>query len=221
MRGLDLCCGAGGCSVGYARAGFDMTGVDNEPHPDYPFPFLEADALEVLDDRAFMDAFDFVHISTPCHDHSDLSALSGLDGTGGMLAEARAKLRAWGGLYVMENVEGAPMPGALLLCGSEFGLGASCRDGRFRYLRRHRLFESNVWLMGAGGCVCRGQSTLGVYGTGGGGPMTRGYKAHPEEARTAMGIDWMRREDIAQAIPPAYTEFIGGQLAAVLEESAA
>jgi DNA (cytosine-5)-methyltransferase 1 len=220
VRLLDLFCGAGGCSVGYAAAGFEVTGVDNEPHPDYPFTFLEADALEVLDDRDFLDTFDVVHASPPCHDWSDLAARSGEDGSGRLLFATRAALRAWGGLYVIENVEGAPMPGALRLCGSEFDLWADCADGRRRQLRRHRLFESNVFLMGAGGCHHRGQP-IGVYGTGGGGQMTRGYKGNLTESRQATGAHWMNRSDVSQCVPPRFTQHIGDQLAAVIREAAA
>jgi DNA (cytosine-5)-methyltransferase 1 len=211
LRVLDLFCGAGGCSVGYHRAGFEPEGVDNEPHPDYPFPFHQADALEILADRAFLDRFDLIHASPPCKAFTDLAVLSDTEHPD-LLTPTRELLRQWGGPYVIENVEGAPLPGALRLCGSEFELWAVCRDGTRRQLRRHRLFESNVFLMGAGGCHHKGQP-IGVYGTGGGGRMTRGYKAHPEEARQAMGIDWMKVEDICQAIPPVYTEFIGEQLA--------
>lgn len=216
LRLLDVCCGAGGCSVGYSRAGFEVEGVDNEPHPDYPFRFHLADALEVLADRAFLDRFDAVHASFPCHDFSDLAALSGLDGSGELLARGRGLLRAWGGRYVLENVEGAPLLNPVRLCGSEFGLGADCADGVRRQLRRHRLFESNVWLMGAGGCQHRGQP-IGVYGTGGGGQMTRGYKGNLAESRQATGADWMNRSDVSQCIPPDYTQFIGEQLAAAIE----
>jgi DNA (cytosine-5)-methyltransferase 1 len=222
-RGLDICCGAGGCSKGYTDAGFDMYGVDNEPHSDYPYPFRLGDGIAVLLDLLCgfpidfrgevleLSDFAFIHVSSPCHDFTPLVSLSGEDDTGGLLPRFRWLMQQTGLPYVIENVVGAPLRYPVMLCGSEFGLGANCRDGEYRYLKRHRLFESNVPLMGAGGCRHRGQP-VGVYGTGGGGQMTRGYKAHPEEAREAMGIDWMARKDICQAVPPAMTAFIGEQV---------
>jgi DNA (cytosine-5)-methyltransferase 1 len=219
-RLLDLFSGAGGCSVGYQRAGFEVVGVDIEPHPDYPFQFHVADALDVLATWD-LDEFDVIHASPPCHDWSDLAARSGLDGSGELLDRTRAALLAWGGRYVIENVEGAPLLGPLKLCGSEFDLWADCADGRRRQLRRHRLFESNVFLMGAGGCHHRGQP-IGVYGTGGGGQMTRGYKGNLAESRQATGAHWMNRSDVSQCVPPRFTQHIGEQLlAAITEEHAA
>jgi DNA (cytosine-5)-methyltransferase 1 len=218
MRLLDLFCGAGGCSVGYNRAGFDVTGVDIDPHPDYPYEFIHADAMEVLDQivRGEWGGFDVIHASPPCpaysaitsnkHEHPDL------------VGQVRDALREWGGTYVIENVPGAPLIEPLVLCGEAFGLGATCRDGVYRPLRRHRLFESNVFLMGPG-CACSNRQPIGVYGSGGGGVMLRAggshvtYKGYPEEYGVALGIDWMgRRDDLANAIPPAYTEYIGRQV---------
>lgn len=175
---LDLFCGAGGCSVGYERAGFDVVGVDIEPHSDYPF----------------------------------------------RVEPIRERLQAWGGPYVIENVPGAPLLNPTMFCGAALGLGATCRDGQYRQLKRHRLFESNVPIMSPG-CGCNAKSKLGVYGDGGGGPSTRpsgggGYKGYPEEMREAMGIDWMRRDDLTDAIPPAYTQFIGAQLLERIEAAA-
>jgi DNA (cytosine-5)-methyltransferase 1 len=218
-RLLDLFCRAGGCSVGYDRAGFDVTGVDIDPQPDYPFPFIQADALEVLADPDFLAGYEVIHTSPPCQAYSDLHHLTDTAHPD-LVAPVRAALQAWGGFYVIENVEGAPLTGALRLCGSEFDLWADCVDGVRRQLRRHRLFESNVWLMGAGGCHHKGQP-IGVYGTGGGGQMTRGYKGNLAESRQATGATWMNRSDVSQCVPPAYTEFLGGQLLAALREEAA
>src|SRR4051812_48163082 len=105
---LDTCCGGGGASLGYHQAGFDVVGVDIEPQPNYPFEFHRADALEFVD--AWGWRFDAYHASTPCHDWSDLSALSGLDGSAWLLDEVRSRFVATGKPYVLENVEGAPMP---------------------------------------------------------------------------------------------------------------
>jgi DNA (cytosine-5)-methyltransferase 1 len=237
---VDFFCCAGGASAGYAAAGFDVVGVERapvdgrDPAVDYPFPLHVGDAVQVMDRLLAGGAVRFGHRdvtladcaawvgSPPCHDHSDLAALVGEDGSAELLEQTRARFVASGLPYVIENVEGAPLVAPLLLCGSEFDLWAACRDGRRRQLRRHRLFESNVFLMGAGGCHHRGQP-VGVYGTGGGGQMTRGYKGHPEEVRAALGIDWTAdRWALSQAIPPRFTQHIGEQLlAAITQERAA
>ena len=203
-RLLDLFCGAGGAAMGYHRAGFDVVGVDIKPQPHYPFEFHQADAMTFP-----LDGFDVVHASPPCQDHSSLSSLHRKRGTGWMLAATIKRLAAVP--HVVENVGAADLPGELVLCGSEFGLGAICRDGVRRQLRRHRRFASNRFLMGAGGCAHSGQP-VGVYGNGGGGQMTRGYKAIRSEAAEALGIDWMSKLELSQAIPPAYCEFIGSQI---------
>jgi DNA (cytosine-5)-methyltransferase 1 len=209
-RLLDLFCGAGGAAVGYHRAGFDVVGVDIKPQPRYPSEFVEADALTFP-----LDGFDAVHASPPCQDHSTLSSRSGKHGTGWMLTATLDGLRASGLPWVVENVETAAMPGSLVLCGTEFGL----RSGD-RWLRRHRRFLASFPLWGAGGCSCRKARIGGVYGTGGGGPMTRGFKFDRARAAEALGIDWMTLAELSQAIPPAYTEHIGGFLLDHLREAA-
>lgn len=169
---LDLYCGAGGASVGYHRAGFDVVGVDHRPQPRYPFEFYQADALILMDDLLdgwptsgfasgyMLDEFAAIHASPPCQDHSPLRSVAGEHGTGWMLEATRARLRESGLPYVIENVEAAAMPGSLVLCGTEFGLASGDR-----WLRRHRRFESNVFLLGAGGCQCsRPTPPTGVYG---------------------------------------------------------
>lgn len=213
-RLLDLFCGAGGCSVGYSRAGFDVVGVDIESHPDYPFEMHVADAMSFP-----LDGFDVIHASPPCQDHSALKTLHEANGTAWMLLAIIERLEASGLPWIVENVDAAPLPGSLVLCGSEFGLGAMCRDGVWRQLRRHRRFASNVYLMGAGGCAHKGQA-MGVYGLGGGGQMQHSYKAWRGESAEAMGIDWMAQKDLVQAIPPVFTAFLGEQLLAALERAA-
>lgn len=219
---LDLFCGSFGAGEGYRRAGFDVTGVDlvERPRPE-GVTFVKADALAYLADHG--DEYDAVHASPPCHDWTALASLSGLNGTGSLLPDTLAALDRLGRPYVVENVAGAveAMPGALVLCGSEFGLGAVDRHGVYRVLKRHRLFLSNVLLMGAGGCHCSGRPIVGVYGHGGGGQMTRGYKGTLPESREAMGMPWADRAGVSLAIPPAYTEFIGQQLVEHLDREAA
>jgi DNA (cytosine-5)-methyltransferase 1 len=132
---LDLFCCEGGASTGYHRAGFDQVdGVDCDPQPLYPFTFHRGDATTWP-----LDGYDAVHASPPCNDHSDLATLSGKHGTGWMLRHTIDRLTAWGGPWIVENVESADMPGAITLCGSEFGLEAATKTGR-RVLRRHRQF---------------------------------------------------------------------------------
>lgn len=222
-RLLDLYCGEGGCSEGYRRAGFDVVGVDHIARPRYPFEFVKADALEVLTDRAFLAGFDAVHASPPCQSESALRHRTGIQYLD-LLTPTLAALTAVGDVpWVVENVEGtAKLPGALVLCGSEFGLSAVAHNGERRWLRRHRRFASNVFLLGAGGCSCSGRLIGGIYGDGGGGQQTRGWRYESaDQMRTVMGTPWMTRKGMAQAIPPAYTEHIGAQLLAHLGAVAA
>jgi DNA (cytosine-5)-methyltransferase 1 len=134
-----------------------------------------------------------------------------------MLDATRQRLRATGKPYVMENVEQADMPGSLVLCGSEFGLTTTTeRHGRV-WLKRHRRFECSVFLWGGGGCNCYGKLTVPVYGGGAGGNRVNMRGPGVAQAgREVMGIDWMTRAELDQAIPPAYTEHIGWQVAALL-----
>ena len=153
-RLLDLFCGAGGCSVGYHRAGFDVTGVDIEPHEDYPFEFIQADAMDLLADTALLDTFDVVHASPPCPRYSVATPTNARDDHPDLLQPTLDALTAWGGAWVVENVPGAHMPHPITICGRSMGL---------RYTRRHRLFSSTAPLM-APGCACGTESPYGVTG---------------------------------------------------------
>lgn len=221
-RLLDLFCGAGGAGVGYHRAGFDVTGVDLAPQPRYPFPIFTADALDFLAKHG--QEYDAIHASPPCQAHSSLRALHPDREYPDLVAATRDALLAIGRPWVIENVVGAPMAQSVTLCGSMFNLGAVCRDGAFHQLRRHRLFESSVLLLSPS-CAHRGRP-VGVYGNGGGNegrahlPGVNGYTGSASERREAMGIDWMRRDELSQAIPPAYTEYLGRQLLIAIEHPA-
>ena len=205
---LDLFCGAGGASMGYHQAGFDVTGVDAEPQPRYPFEFIRADAMTFP-----LDGFDAYAASPPCDDHSALAVVNAAKGTGWMLDAALGRFAGLNAPWAVENVEMADMPGSVTLCGSEFGLRSRLDDGREVWLKRHRKFRSNVFLWGAGGCNCHGRPVIGVYGGGAGGPRNgvRG-KGRARAAREVMRIDWMDGDELDRAIPPPYTEFIGAQL---------
>ena len=213
MKLLDLFCGAGGCSVGYNRAGFDVVGVDIEPHADYPFELILADAVKVATDTAFLSQFDVVHASPPCPRYSVATKATGTsDNHPDLVPVMRDLLNAWGGIWVMENVPGAPMPTAVTICGKAMGL---------QWIKRHRLFESNVLLFSPG-CACDNRGTVSVFGHSGEDrrKSAGGVRKHVPiaEVRDLMGVPWMRsRDDIADAIPPAYTEYLGHQLAAHVE----
>jgi DNA (cytosine-5)-methyltransferase 1 len=210
-RLLDLFCGAGGCSVGYARAGFDVVGVDLHPMPHYPFMDVQqADWRAVLADQAFVASFDLVHASPVCKGYTSLRALSDRVHER-EIGEVREALEAAGLPYVIENVVGAraDMRDPVLLCGSMFGLGL---DGAV--LRRHRLFESNLPLAAPGPCECAGRPVVGVYGTGGAWTRTApgggGVKVSGPDAAAVLGVDWTTHQPVlSQMIPPSYTEWIG------------
>lgn len=207
MKLLDLFCGAGGCSVGYARAGFIVQGIDIEPHPDYPYTFVQADAMDVLTDQAYLNTFDVIHASPPCQQYTSAGHLMRAQGNTSnkldLLAPVTQALKEWGGPYVIENVPGAPMLNPAQLCGSSFGLG----------VRRHRLFDSNYLLMSSQ-CEHEKQGRpIGVYGRPNDDIPAGGRTARNlAEGREAMGIDWMRWDDLKEAIPPAFTEYLGTQL---------
>jgi DNA (cytosine-5)-methyltransferase 1 len=223
-RLLDLFAGAGGCSVGYHRAGFDVVGVDIEPHPDYLYALVVDDALEVLGRPAYLAKFDVIHASPPCQAHTTMS--NRWRGKGGaaddwpdLIAEVRDALHQWGGPYVIENVPGArkQLRHPITLHGGMFGLRVD----------RPRLFESNAPLMGY--TAPRAANPVGVYGAKPDGRrlMTRAdgteqrAAASLQEAQAAMGCEWMTDfRDIAEAVPPAYTAFLGAQLADFLKAAA-
>lgn len=209
-RLLDLFCGAGGAAMGYARAGFDVVGVDINPQPRYPFAFHQADAMTFP-----LDGYDAIHASPPCGDHSDLVTLSGEHGTGWMLRHILWTLDKQRVPWVVENVESADMSGyaSVTLCGASFGLSTQSSKGRV-WLRRHRQFATSFPTL-VPACSCRQGPIIGVYGTGDGG-SGRGWKGSFAERQAVMGIEWMNRAELAQAIPPAFTQFIGAQLLAHL-----
>lgn len=214
---LDLFCCQGGAAEGYARAGFDVTGVDIAPQPRYPYRFILGDAASFP-----LDGYHFRHASPPCEDHSVTMGFGMADrGTGWLLQHTIDRFRATTEPWVIENVDSAAtralMPGALMLCGSMFGLGAHDSRGQYRVLRRHRLFLSNVPLTAPRPCTCAGQPVGGVYGHGEQGVNGgRGYGFAAAAARHAMGMPWASRDGTAEAIPPAYTRHIGEQMLAHL-----
>jgi DNA (cytosine-5)-methyltransferase 1 len=224
-RLLDLFCGAGGAAMGYYRAGFEVVGVDIEPQPRYPFEFHQADALDFLRRWTQIRHFDAIHASPPCQGYSRLRHLPWLKGREyPMLIDAtREQLEATGLPWIIENVYDAPLTG-IWLCGTQVGLE----------LLRHRRFESNVLLLipphvphkdvlaSGGASLAKRYAGHGVTGVIK--EINRdslaGHVAGIARARKVMGIDWMKRDELMQAIPPAMTEFLGTQLIRAVEQAA-
>ncbi len=235
FRLLDLFSGAGGACKGYQRAGFYVVGVDIKPQPHYcGEEFHQADALEFC--REHGREFDVIHASPPCQGYTLMRGLGGKAvgrKTPRLIPEVRCLLSATAKVYVIENVQGAPLIDPMKLCGSMFGLG----------VRRHRLFETSIPLSCDLKCNHRGPWPIAVWGDGRPsrqearkrfqGPIAV-YGDHPEDSpihrrgyskphltrraatlkvgQEAMGIDWMTWKELTQAIPPAYCEWIGRQL---------
>lgn len=215
LRLLDACCCAGGASMGYHRAGFDVTGVDIAPRPNYPFTFVQADAIEYI--AAHGHEYDLIHASWPCQATCALTK-----GTNAHLADryvdllppGREAMLATGRPFVIENPEARP---DVTLCGTMFGLP----------ILRHRRFEVHGWTpLAPPHTPHRGRvrgwrhgqyhegEYLAVYGKGGG-------KATVPEMQQALGIDWTDvHEELTEAIPPAYTAFLGEQAAQQLAAGA-
>jgi hypothetical protein len=233
-RLLDLYCRVGGASEGYKRAGFTVYGVDIEPIDDYPFPHFWGDALTVIDillagggitfsngETLYLTDFDAIHASPPCQVETALSKGTNkrlLETYPNLIPPTRDRLELTSVPWVIENVQGSKVRRDLTLCGEFFGLE----------VLRHRYFELGGWSMakpahhkhrGRVAGYRHGEWFTGpyfaVYGDGGG-------KGTVAEWQRAMGIDWTaNRKNIAEAIPPAYAEFIGGGLMTHLERIAA
>ncbi|MCP5058978.1 MAG: DNA cytosine methyltransferase [bacterium] len=209
MKLLDLYCGAGGAAMGYHQAGFDeIIGIDTTPQPDYPFEFIEADALDPY--WWSLGPFDMIHASPPCQGYTPMANRFGSKEPR-LLNETRA-LITYGTHadqpYAIENVIGSGLDG-VTLCGTSFGLN----------LRRHRLFETSFPVWGLHCNHPQDRDTIAVYGKPDGRRLwTRadGTKLHAwssvKEGQEALGIDWTDDwHQIREAIPPAYTEYIGTQ----------
>lgn len=210
-RALDLFCGAGGASMGLHNAGFEVEGVDIEPQTEYPFKFHHADALQFP-----LEGFDLIWASPPCQAHSTLKHRTGKE-YACFIAGIRDRLRRRGGLFIIENVMGAPLEYPTQLCGSSFGLN----------VRRHRIFETSVLCFKLPCNHVAHPEPIDVSGTGARRLGSRsdgkgGNSRKPrnlQEAREAMGIDWMSRRKLSQAIPPAYSEFLGKQVLSIIQRA--
>jgi DNA (cytosine-5)-methyltransferase 1 len=188
--------------MGYHRAGFEVVGVDIAPQPHFPFEFHQADALEYI--REHGQEFDVIHASPPCQAHSSLNALWGRE-YHDHIATTREALEETGKAYVIENVVGAPLNNPLMLCGTMFGL----------YVIRHRLFEVKPPLYFAP-ATCNHDLPVVRCGLR---PRrweqfasVVGHHSDVEYSGMAMGIDWMTQAELSQAIPPAYTEWLGRRI---------
>lgn len=223
-RLLDLFCCAGGAGMGYHRAGFEVVGVDIAPQPRYPFEFHQGDALEFLADHGH--EFDAIHASPPCQAHTALKTMHNAKQHIDLIPDTRALLERIAKPWIIENVMGSTLGSAVMLCGTMFGLGTDDAE-----LRRHRVFESSHVLLGLeckhgrrnvvgvyGGHVRNRKRvrTIGIYGEECRDSRRKHDKSCPDfsiqQGREAMGIDWMTIAELSQAIPPAYTEYLGKQL---------
>jgi DNA (cytosine-5)-methyltransferase 1 len=224
-RLLDLFCGAGGCSYGYAQAGFEVVGVDSEPQPHYPFEFHQADALTYP-----LQGFDVIHASPVCKGYTECNrpnqrSTITKDAYPKLIDNVRERLLATGSPYIIENVMGAKhdLNATLMLCATMFGLP----------MERERLFEignTDLFILPPGPCNHKIAhiSVVGhsVWDSWKEGTRRKDGRRRPDSVpveigHKAMGIDWMNKEELAQAIPPAYTYWIGKQLIQYYEELSA
>jgi DNA (cytosine-5)-methyltransferase 1 len=199
-RLLDLCCCQGGASRGYDRAGFDVTGVDIDPQPRYPYEFIQADAVDYLIWNGHH--FDAIHASPPCQAHTLAQRIQGNEHPD-LIEPIRDLLVEIGVPYIIENVPGAPLIEPIELCGAMFGLETY----------RHRLFESNIDLEAPDHPEHTTRTTkMGRAPVEGEYMHIVGNFSGVDRARGIMDMEWANRDGLREAIPPAYTEYLGLQL---------
>ena len=206
VRALDLFCCAGGASAGLSRAGYEVSGVDCEPQPEYPFAFEQLDALSLS--LAYLRTFDLIWASPPCQAFTAYRRRKGhVREALNLIPQTRALLRAAGVPSIIENVVGAPLERPVRLCGSMFGLD----------VQRHRIFETSfpceqmacdhsIWAPRFPGATNRAPMSRKTVEVG-------VYRIPLAAQRAAMGIDWMSLGRLSQAIPPAYSEWLARQVA--------
>lgn len=218
---LDLYCGAGGAAMGYWRAGFDVIGIDIVPQPNYPFPFIQAEALQWVDQNWWLlrpdhspalgytgrSHFQAIHASPPCQRWSKMSnCRHGLAREyPDLIAPTRALLDDYARVpWVIENVEGAPLVDPISLCGFMFG----------RELYRHRLFEAGAYwkLEAPEHPIHTMPGSRAGHWTPGHVVSVSGHCSPMWLARQEMDIAWTNREELVEAVPPYYTEYVGLQL---------
>ena len=205
MKLLDLFCGAGGAAIGYSRAGFDeIVGVDNRPMPRYPFAFVLGDALEYC--REHGAEFDAIHASPPCQFGSVLTPMAYRPHHPNLIPQTRQALIESGTPYIIENVPNVRrhLINPVMLCGSMFGLG----------VWRHRFFELSFGFFITPSCD---HSNVPILISGTRSRDNERYEHTAQQCRDASGLSWMTRMEMDQAIPPAYTEYIGRYLIAHIE----
>jgi DNA (cytosine-5)-methyltransferase 1 len=217
-RLLDLFCGAGGASMGYHRAGFDVTGADIEPQPHYPFEFHQVDVFDYL--SGFAGDWDAVHASPPCQDRSATRDFGGDHGTGWMLNATLDILSDLPVPWVVENVKTAPLARQGDLFGAHGLRLCGCMFPRTRgLLYEGRVFQTSlpipqpdhvrhVWP----------QTKMGRPPQAGECMQVTGHFSGVPEGQRRMGLPWMTQDELAQAIVPDYAEYIG---AVLLEHMAA
>ncbi len=208
LRLLDCFSGAGGAAVGYSRAGFtEILGVDNRPQPHYPFAFRQADALEFLA-GVRPGEYALIHCSPPCQGYSRMRHLPWLAGREWplLIEPLRDILRQTGTPYVIENVVGAPLLDPVCLCGRMFALP----------LYRHRLFECSEWILHPVHSPHRETIGSGRLLNHRARPNRQGMvsviRGDADAGRRALDVPWMTRDECCQAVPPAYTKWLGSRL---------
>lgn len=209
MKLLDLYCCGGGAGYGYEKAGFDVTGIDIEPQPKHRGNFIQADAIEYL--KEHWSEYDVVHASPPCQAYSSASMQFRIAGKEyiDLIELTRIELIKTGLPYIIENVPGSPLINPIELCGAMFGMKTY----------RHRLFESNINLVAPEHPKHANKNAkMGRKPASDDFIQYVGHFSGVDEVRKMTGLYWLGQYELAQSIPPQYTEFIGRQVIEIIQK---